>query len=81
MWVRSVAFSPDGRSVACGDVDDKEKAFDVSSGAALPGALRWEPCLAVERGCARGRAARIVRIHRLAAVVAIVRLLAAVGVY
>jgi hypothetical protein len=77
----SVAFSPDGRSVACRDAGSKEKAFDVSSGAALPGAPRWEPCLAVERGCARARAARMVRIHRFAAVVAIVRLVAAVGVY
>jgi hypothetical protein len=67
--------------VACRDEYKEEKAFDVSSGAALPGAPRWEPCLAVERGCARGRAARIVRIHRLATVVAIVNLLAAVGVY
>ncbi len=59
----------------------KENAFDVSSGAALPGAPRWEPCLAVE--VARGRAARMVSIQRFAAVVAIVRLLAAaaVGVY
>ena len=79
----SVAFSPDGRSVACRDRILNEKVFDVSSGAALPGAPRWEPCLAVERGCTRARAARTVRIHRFAAVVAIVRLLAAaaVGVY
>jgi hypothetical protein len=76
-----VAFSPDSRSVACRDSYSNEKAFDVSSGAALPGAPRWEPCLGVERGCARGRAARIVRIHRFAAVVPIVRLLVAVGVY
>jgi hypothetical protein len=37
----SVAFSPDGRSVACRDYNYKQKAFDVSSGAALPGAPRW----------------------------------------
>ncbi len=79
--IESVAFSSDGRSVACLDRNKKEKAFDVSSGAVLSGAPHWEPCLAVERGCARGRAARIVRIHRFAAVVAIVRLLAAIGVY
>jgi hypothetical protein len=76
-----VAFSPDGCSVAYRDSYGKENVFDVSSGAALPGALRWEPCLAVERGCARCRAASIVRIHRFAAVVTIVWLLAAVGVY
>jgi hypothetical protein len=74
----SVAFSPDGRSVACRDLYSKEHAFDVSSGAVLPGAPRWEPFLVVERGCARGKAARIVKF---AAVVAIVRLLAALGVY
>jgi hypothetical protein len=76
--VKSVAFSPDSRFVACNDYEN-EKAFDVSSGAALPGAPRWEACLAVERGCSR--AARMVRIHRFAAAVAIVRFLAAVSIY
>jgi hypothetical protein len=79
--VKSVAFFPGARSVAFRDDYEEEKAFDVSSGAALAGAPRWEPCLAVERDCARARAARIIRIHRFATVVAIVRLLAAVGVY
>jgi hypothetical protein len=44
-YVESVAFSPDGCSVACHDSQKNEKAFDVASGAALPGApagrLAW----------------------------------------
>jgi hypothetical protein len=57
--VSDVEFFPDGRSVACRDLLNKEKAFDVYSGAVLPGAPRWEPCMAVERGCTRGRAGRV----------------------
>jgi hypothetical protein len=49
------AFSPDSRSVACSDMYSNEKAFDVVSGAVLPGVNRWEACLVVERGWARGR--------------------------
>jgi hypothetical protein len=55
-----VAFSLDGRFVACLDRDDKKKAFDVASGAALPGAPSWKACLVVER--------EIVKIHRVVAV-------------
>jgi hypothetical protein len=61
----SLEFSPDGRSVACGNLLHEEKAYDVASGAALPGAPRWEACLAVELGWARGRVERIVRFIEL----------------
>jgi hypothetical protein len=36
-YVMSVAFSPDGRCIACGDSYRKEKAFELTSGAALTG--------------------------------------------
>jgi dipeptidyl aminopeptidase/acylaminoacyl peptidase len=73
-YIMRVAFSPDGRSVACRDWADKEKAFDVSSGAALSGA----PAGSLAWRLSEVARARIVRIHRFTAVVAIVRLLAAV---